>query len=106
MGDSSPDRDMIRTAEEMIIGIRDVRSCRITTDEDGDIAEVHVVASTDRQPKMVARDVESVLNAELDLSVDYKKIGVVVVDVSTDESGVKDSGPDDSDAIIEEKLSE
>lgn len=103
---SSPDRDLIRTAEEMILGIRDVRSCRISTGEDGEIAEVHVVASTDRQPKMIARDVESVLNAELDLSVDYRKIGVVVVDVSPEESGGPGPLPEDPDVIVEERLSE
>ncbi len=33
-----------------------------------------------KSPKLVARDVEGVLKAEMDLDVDYKKIGVVVLD--------------------------
>ncbi len=55
-------------------------SCRIRTDESGHISEVHVVSRTGKSPKLVARDVEGVLKAEMDLDVDYKKIGVVVLE--------------------------
>jgi hypothetical protein len=67
-------------AEALITRLRDIQSCRITTDETGQIAEVHVVACTNRSPKLIARDVESCLKAELGLYVDYRKIGVVIID--------------------------
>ncbi|MCI0452377.1 MAG: hypothetical protein L0Z51_08295 [Candidatus Latescibacteria bacterium] len=57
-----------------------VSSCRIRTDESGNVTEVHVVSRVGKSPKLVARDVEGVLKAEMDLDVDYKKIGVVVLD--------------------------
>lgn len=106
MSESSPDRDLISRAEEMILGIGDVRSCRIAIGEDGSISEVHIVAGTERQPGMVARDAESILNAELGLSVDSGRIGVVVVDISPGEPGGRTPWFDYSDDLVEERLSE
>jgi hypothetical protein len=68
--------DEIRRAEDLICRLRDIRSCFINTDAHGEISEIHVVAHTDRPPKLVARDVETALRAELGLEVDYKKIGI------------------------------
>jgi len=73
-------RELIERAEDLILRLRDVKSCRISTDEFGNITEIHVVAESDRSPKLIARDVETCLNAELGLSVDYRKIGVVLLE--------------------------
>ena len=64
--------------------LRDVHSCRISTDETGAITEVHVVAASDRPAKFIARDVETCLMAELNISLDYRKIGVVLIDAMKD----------------------
>ncbi|UCF06418.1 MAG: hypothetical protein JSV33_05135 [bacterium] len=82
-------REIIERAEDLIMRLRDVHSCRISTDETGAITEVHVVASSDRPAKMIARDVETCLMAELGLSLDYRKIGVVLIDAMKD-TGLKD----------------
>jgi len=57
-----------------------VRSARIVTDQEGGILEVHVVASSDRSPKQIARDVESMLVAKLGIQIDHRKISVAQVD--------------------------
>ncbi len=80
MFEDRPNKDIIERAENLIIRLREVQSCRIYTDESGNITEVHVVAVTDRAPKLLARDVETCLKASLGLIVDYRKIGVVVID--------------------------
>ena len=80
MTDETPGRELIDRAETLILRLRDIQSCRITTDETGQVAEIHVVACTNRSPKLIARDVESCLRAELGLYVDYRKIGVVIID--------------------------
>ncbi|MFQ5511776.1 MAG: hypothetical protein ACE5EO_08005 [Candidatus Krumholzibacteriia bacterium] len=72
--------DTIARAEQLVSRIQGISSCRISTDETGEITEVHVVATSPKPPKLVARDVESCLKAEVGVSVDYKKIGVVVFD--------------------------
>ena len=74
--------------------IQGISSCRISADETGEITEVHVVSTGHKSPKLVARDVESCLKAELGISVDYKKIGVVVVDASSPRQiPIADSAP-------------
>ncbi|MCX5752838.1 MAG: hypothetical protein NTW97_04220 [Candidatus Krumholzibacteria bacterium] len=75
-----PNKDLIERAENLIIRLREVQSCRIYTDESGNITEIHAVAVTNRAPKLLARDVETCLKASLGLIVDYRKIGVVVID--------------------------
>lgn len=52
----------------------------MSTGESGEITEVHVVATTDKSPKLIARDVESCLKAEMGIDVDHRRIGVVVVE--------------------------
>ncbi len=94
-----PDRGLIDKAEELILRIRDIQSCRIATDESGKISEIHVVATTDKSPKMLARDVETCLKAQLGIAVDYRKIGVVLIDVVDNDPStpaVKQEMDDDS----------
>ncbi len=70
----------VSRAEALVTRIRGVSACRIALDRSGAIAEIHVIADGSKPPKLVARDVESCLKAELGVAVDYRKIGVVVVD--------------------------
>lgn len=108
--DEYPGRDLIDKAEELILKIRDVQSCRIATGADGRISEIHVVAASERQPKMIARDVETCLKAQLGLAVDYRKIGVVLIEAVPDEPESSVQGPsiddDNLDQIVEDKFSE
>jgi hypothetical protein len=111
-----PNRDTVERAEDLILRLRDIHSCRITTDETGRISEVHVVAATERLPKMIARDVETCLKAELGLEIDYRKIGVVIIDPmkETDPEKARDAsgggddwgGDDDTDRLVEEMFSD
>lgn len=67
--------------------IQGVTSCRIRVDGEGNVSEVHVVARSGKAPKFIARDVESALKAGMDLDVDYKKIGVVMVEAPDPAAG-------------------
>jgi hypothetical protein len=103
-----PGRDLIEKAEDLVMSLRDIQSCRIATDQSGKISEIHVVAATDRSPKMIARDVETCLKAQLGLAVDYRKIGVVIIDAMRTEDLPDPPGRGDRqlDELVEEKLSE
>lgn len=68
--------DIIARAEELLCHLQGVHSARITTDETGEITEVHVMAEPTKSAKMVVRDVETCLRAELGIYVDHRKIGV------------------------------
>lgn len=99
-----PERDVIDKAETLILQIRDVQSCRIATDDSGRISEIHVVAATDRQPKMIARDVDACLKAQLGLAVDYRKIGVVLIDAPSEEEPEELEEVGDDDIEVREEL--
>ena len=73
------DLSWVKDAERWICQIQGIRQCKIDIDELGKVAGIHVIATADREPRHVVRDVESLLKARLDLDVYYKKIGVVQI---------------------------
>jgi hypothetical protein len=48
----------------------------IRTNEDGAINEIHVLASSSRNPKQMARDIQSALLAAYNLDVDHRIISI------------------------------
>ena len=58
--------DIIARAQELIGRITGISSCRISSDCSGRITEVHVVATDAKPAKLVARDVETCLQEEID----------------------------------------
>lgn len=71
--------DEVRKAQALVTRVGGISSCHITTSDGGEVTEVHVVATGTKSPKLVARDVESLLKAEAGLAIDYRKIGVVTI---------------------------
>jgi len=110
MRDGFSEREIVYRAEDLILRLRDVRSSRIITDETGAITEIHVVASSDRSPKKIARDVETALKAELGLEIDYRKIGVVMMDPPGSAGGGSSPAgggdPVSTDDLVEQRLVE
>ncbi|MGQ9603716.1 MAG: hypothetical protein ACUVUU_05840 [bacterium] len=66
---------------EAITAIPDVASCDVEMDGSGGISAVHVVTRSQRPPKQIVRDVESVLAAEFGLKIDHRKVSVARVEV-------------------------
>ncbi len=64
--------------EKLIQGIHDVTGCRIITNTAGEITEIHVTAVSDRSGRIIARDVDTLLNVKAGIDVDHRKIGVAV----------------------------
>ncbi len=95
--------DVIERAEALVSRIQGISSCRISTDEVGEITEVHVVATCQKPSKLVARDVESCLKAMLGINIDHRKIGVVVFDSDEGETAYSEEGgnPVKEDEIVE-----
>ncbi|MGV8146867.1 MAG: hypothetical protein ACLKAK_10965 [Alkaliphilus sp.] len=50
---------------------------------DNEIIELHVMASIDRNPKQISRDIQSILFANFDINCDHKKISIAQVNHST-----------------------
>ena len=68
----------IPQAEAAIRSIRGVDSVTIVADGD-EIRELHVVSSSERLPKYVVRDVQSVLQTQFRRSIDHRVVSVAFV---------------------------
>ena len=66
----------IARAEELLVTLAGVLNARIVVDATGEVAEVHVLTTTEVLPKQTVRNVESALLAQLGMRVSHKKISV------------------------------
>jgi hypothetical protein len=57
-----------------------VQAVRVVTGPDAHPTEVHVLASRDKTPKQLVRDIQSVAMAQFDLEVDHRIVSVVQFD--------------------------
>jgi hypothetical protein len=69
-----------RATEDALRRLRGVTSAHIVLDVNGQIAEIHIIADGDRQPKQIVRDVETTVLATLHVKVDHRKISVAQID--------------------------
>ncbi|SHN52437.1 hypothetical protein [Desulfitobacterium chlororespirans] len=72
--------------EEAIKKIRSVIGTRIKGNESNEISEIHVLANSERNPKQIVRDVESVLAAQFGIEIDHKIVSVVQLEQQEDEA--------------------
>lgn len=63
--------------ETVIKQIRGVISARVVLDRDGNFEEIHILSNTERSPKQIVRDVETVIMVAFGISLDHKIISVV-----------------------------
>lgn len=63
--------------EDVIKRINSVMACRVVLDKEGSIAEIHILADTERNPKQIVRDIESALMVKFDVVLDHKKVSIV-----------------------------
>jgi hypothetical protein len=65
----------VEKAEDAIRGLRDVESATIQSEGDA-IREIHVLTRSNRPPKQIVRDVQTVLQARFNRSIDYRVVSV------------------------------
>ncbi len=69
-------KDNSNAYDEVIRQIKGVISARVVTNSAGEILEIHVLAGSERSPKHVVRDIESIFLVNHNISIDHKKISV------------------------------
>ena len=76
--DPIPEHQVVRVSEieRLLARIPGVISARLMVNDWGAIEELHVLATTERGPKQIVRDVESTLAARWGIKIDHKKISV------------------------------
>lgn len=65
--------------EQLIYQVRGVQAARLITDSQGQIDEIHVVGTPQRNPKQIVRDIESILYVRGGVRLDHRKISLVQV---------------------------
>ena len=76
----------IQEAEQLITSLRGVVSARVIARPGGEVEEIHVLTTSAAKPKGTVRDVQSALQAHLDLRVDHRKISVAQTEDGAPES--------------------
>jgi hypothetical protein len=66
----------IEGAERLLSTLTGVLSARVVAKAGGEIEEIHLLTTDEVTPKQTVRNVESALLAQLDLTVDHRKISV------------------------------
>ena len=72
--------DPVLLLEKELRKLSDIRAARVVAGYDGDIAEVHVVASPKKPTKNLVRDIQSVAIATFGYDIDRRRISVVQID--------------------------
>jgi hypothetical protein len=62
--------------EAVIRSLTNVNSARVIMSDEGLIREIHVLTDSSRSPKQLVRDVESALQAQFGLELEYKKVSI------------------------------
>src|SRR5438128_212417 len=65
----------VQNAEEAIRALRDVESASVQSEGDT-IREIHVLSRSNRPPKQIVRDVQTVLQTRFNRSIDYRVVSV------------------------------
>ncbi|WMJ75767.1 MULTISPECIES: hypothetical protein [unclassified Sedimentibacter] len=65
--------------EYFLANIKSVLSCKIITDSNNNITEIHVLSDSSRHSKQIVRDIRTALLSHFNLDVDYKIISVAQV---------------------------
>lgn len=79
------ERVTVEQVEELLAQIPGIISTRVLVNDWGGVEDIHVLATMDRHPKYIVRDVQAALSARWGLQINHKKIGVAQV-VSRDAS--------------------
>ncbi len=80
----------VEKMENGICTLNSVVSAHLVLSPDGlEIEEVHVVATQDRSPKQIVRDIESLLLNSTGIKIDHKKISIAQVHIIEEEIGSK-----------------
>jgi hypothetical protein len=69
--------ELLRALEADLLKISGVLSSRIVGDQTP--TEIHIVANTDRSPKQVVRDVQSLAAARFGISIDHRIVSIVQI---------------------------
>lgn len=66
--------------EHALLELPEVRAARVVPGYDRDVDELHILATLDKHPKQLVRDVQSLLMARFAIATDHRVISIVQLD--------------------------
>ena len=95
-------RNVVQEIQSEISSLAGVISAHVVLSPDGlEIDEIHVVATYDRAPKQIVRDIESLILNTHNIRIDHKKVSIAQLH----DAGAADVAPD-VEEVVSEKVSE
>jgi hypothetical protein len=67
---------VIAEIEEALSQVAEIRAARIVSSEDGVILEIHILATPQKSPKQIVRDVESTIMARFGIPIDHRTVSI------------------------------
>lgn len=77
--------DPIILLEKELRRLPDIQAARVVAGYDGEPSEVHIVASPNKAPKQLVRDIQSVAIASFGYDIDRRRISIVQIDAPESE---------------------
>ncbi|MDO4356250.1 MAG: hypothetical protein Q4E13_07065 [Clostridia bacterium] len=74
-----PQQDFLDRCSALLSKIPGVFSAVVRTDGLGEISDIHVLASTQRNSKQISRDIQAALSAAYNLNVDHRVISIAQI---------------------------
>jgi hypothetical protein len=62
--------------EEALSQVSEIRAARVVSSDDGVILEIHILATPQKSPKQIVRDVESTIMAKFGIPIDHRTVSI------------------------------
>jgi hypothetical protein len=83
---------LIAEIEQALSLVADIRAARVVSSEDGVIQEIHVLASPDKSPKQLVRDIESTIMAQFGIPIDHRTVSIAQLGREATPRDARDKG--------------
>ncbi|MDO8963893.1 MAG: hypothetical protein Q7W30_05295 [Coriobacteriia bacterium] len=67
---------LVAEIEQALAQVAEIRAARVVSSDEGFIQEIHVLASPEKTPKQIVRDVESTIMAQFGIAIDHRMISI------------------------------
>jgi hypothetical protein len=77
---------LILEIEEALGQVAEIRAARVVSSDEGVIQEIHILASPEKSPKQIVRDIESTIMARFGIPIDHRTVSIAQLGRSAEPS--------------------
>ncbi len=82
-------QEQLKEYDALLCKLPGVLHVQFVLDEDGSVTELHVLASSGRQPKQIVRDIQSAMMAVYGIDIDHRVISVAQINMRSPQELVR-----------------